>query len=247
MDRSGDQGQFVIIGKDLEGTRLKLFAGETLEKNYLMLACLILQDEIRAAVAETKVKFPILFIPSNLHLFPDKLREYLQKIIDNLENVDYIMLPMGRCGNGTLGLRSEHAFIVLPKCEDCINLILSDKDIQVERSKYSYFLTDGWLRDENAIHKEFLKTVTKYGREKAAMVMRRIYANYRHFVFLDTGAYCLETAHEKVHDLSEIVEMDIISVEGKCGVLGKMMRLDFDDNFVIVPPGTRVSEKHFAK
>lgn len=216
-------------------------------KNYVMLACANLRDEIRMAAGESETRFPVLYISSELHMFPDRLREYLQKTIDNLENVDYIILPMGRCGNGTLGLCSKYASIILPRCEDCIDLILSDKEIQVERPKDSFFLTNGWLRDDNAINKEFERTVTKYGYEKAVTIMQMIYANYRHFAFLDTGAYSLETAQEEVRDLSELLNMDITLLEGKCGVLRQIMRLDFDDNFIIIPPGSRVSERHYAK
>ncbi|ATW23807.1 GTP-binding protein [Candidatus Formimonas warabiya] len=171
-------GKFVTIGKDIAGNMVeKLFAGETAAKNYLMLACPILQDEIRAAAAETEVKFPILFIPSDLHLLPDKLRDYLQEMIDRLENVDCLLLPMGRCGNGTLGLKSDKMTIILPKCEDCINLTLSDEKLMVERPVYSYFLTAGWLREKNAINNEYDATLKKYGPERAAMIMGMMYAN----------------------------------------------------------------------
>lgn len=240
-------GKFVIIGKDLGKKALKkMFSpGETPAKNYLMLACPILQDEIRAAVAETDAKFPIIFMPSELHLLPDKLREYLQEMIDRLENVDYLLLPMGRCGNGTLGLKSDKITIVLPKCEDCINLTLSDETLQVDRPTYSYFLTAGWLREKNAINNEYDSVLEKYGAEKAAMVMQMMYANYRYFTLIDTGVYDLALAREKIKPLAELVNLKVKEIKGKCGVLKKMMRLELDDNFVIVPPGETVSDKHF--
>lgn len=214
-------------------------------KNYLMLACTILKDEIEAALAETDVKIPMLFVPSELHLLPDKLREYLQRTLDNLYNVDVVLLPMGRCGNGTLGLYSERATIVLPKSEDCINLLLSEKSVRIERPQYSYFLTDGWLREKNAVNNEYGRTVEKHGPEKAAFVMKMLYDSYKHFTFVDTGTYSLEEAEGKIRPLADLVGVDINCLPGPCGVLKKMMRLEFDDNFIVVPPGTAISEEHF--
>ena len=215
-------------------------------KNYMMLACTILQDEIEAALAEAETGIPTLFIPSELHLFPDNLREYLQKTIDSIYNVDVILLPMGRCGNGTLGLKSERSTLVLPKCEDCINMLLSEDHLKtVERPSYSYFLTDGWLREKNAINNEYGRTLEKYGRERAEMVMKMLYENYKHFAFVDTGCYCLNDAREKIQPLANLVDVDITTHPGPCGVLKKMMRLDFDDNFIVVPPGTAIAEEHF--
>jgi hypothetical protein len=40
--------------------------------------------------------------------------------------------------------------------------------------------------------------------------------------------------------------MEITRMNGPCGVLRKMARLEFDDNFVIVPPCEAVSEEHFS-
>lgn len=214
-------------------------------KNYLMLACTILKDEIEAALAAAETKIPILYIPSDLHLFPDNLRDYLQRTLDNLYNVDVVLLPMGRCGNGTLGLHSERATLVLPKCEDCINLLLSDQDLHVERPSYSYFLTDGWLREKNAINNEYERALEKYGPEKSEMIMQMIYANYKHFVFVDTGTYSLAEAKRKIQPLADLVNLDITTHPGPCGVLNKMVRLAFDDDFIVVPPGTAIIEEHF--
>jgi electron transfer flavoprotein alpha subunit len=102
-----------------------------------MLACYSIKNELMSAVKESG--FPIHFVPRDLHLFPEKLKRYLQDMIDSMENVDYILLPMGRCGNGTIGLLSEKASLVLPKCGDCIDLIISKDDAKAERPKYSFF------------------------------------------------------------------------------------------------------------
>jgi hypothetical protein len=39
--------------------------------------------------------------------------------------------------------------------------------------------------------------------------------------------------------------MEINRINGPCGVLKKMAGLEFDGNFVILPPGEAVGEEHF--
>jgi len=215
-------------------------------KNCLMLACHNIRDELLVAVKESGADFPIFFIPRRLHLFPDKLRVYLQEMIDSIENVDYILLPMGMCGNGTIGLVSSNTSIVLPKCGDCIDLILSDDDLKPKRPTYSYFLTSGWLGDDGSLDTELKRTVEKYGPEQAAMVMDMMYKNYKDFCIVDTGTYDIEAAKEKIMPMVEITKLEITVAKGPYGVLRKMAALNFDDNFVIVPPGETVSTKHFG-
>ena len=75
-------------------------------KKYMMIACEIIEDEIRAIMEQHELSYPILFLPPDLHQLPQKLNEYLQDLINRIDNVDYLILPMGRCGNGTIGLKS---------------------------------------------------------------------------------------------------------------------------------------------
>jgi hypothetical protein len=215
-----------------------------------MFACRNIENELLSAVNAAGNAagsgFPILFIPRETHLISNKLREYLQGAIDSLENVDFILLPMGRCGNGTLGLVSKKASLVLPRCNDCIDLLLSDDSLKPERPKYAYFLTDGWLGSPSSIDTEYSYSLNKYGDETGKEIIRMIYCNYKYFTFVDTASYDLEAAKEKILPLARTTEMRINEMSGPCGVLKKMVRLDFDGNFTIIPPGEPVSEKHFA-
>lgn len=210
-------------------------------KKYLMLACEILKDEINAIKAENDVDYPIIYLPQDLHSFPEKLKAYLQDIIDRLDNVDYLILPMGRCGNATLDLKSENCTLVLPKCEDCVNLILSEDSLKVNRPKYTMFFTDGWLRNSGSTHLEYERTIDKYGKEQADMIMGMMYSGYQYFSLLDTGAYDKAAAREKLRPLAEVLHVEINTLPGPYGVLKKMLTLDWDENFAIIPPGKTVT------
>lgn len=211
---------------------------------YLMVACENIRSEVIQAAGEAGAGFPIVFIPSTLHLSPEKLRAYLQNFIDGMANVSHLLLPMGLCGNGTLGLVSPNAHIVLPNCNDCIDLLLSGGTLG-KRPSRSYYLTESWLEGEHSITADYEHTITKYGEQRSLPIMRMIYKNYENFTFVDTGSYNVADAAARIGGLAGAVGMDIDSMPGPSGVLKQMMRLDFGRNFVVIPPGEMVQMKHF--
>jgi hypothetical protein len=210
-----------------------------------MLACHNIQGELMAAVKTAGSRFPILFIPRETHLLPEKLREYLQNTINSIENVDYILLPMGRCGNGTLGLVSKKASLVLPKCNDCIDLLLSADRLDKQRPPYTYFLTDGWLGSPGSIDTDYWYAINKYGKETGESIMRMIYNNYKYFTLINTRAYDMDETAKKIVPLAEMTGMTINRLDGPCGGLLKLAKLEIDADFAVIPPGEPVGEKHF--
>lgn len=214
------------------------------DKKYMMLACRNIEDEIEAAMKEAGTKFPVVYMPSNTHNLPQNMNKALQEIIDRITDIDYLILPMGRCGNATLGLKSDRFSLVLPKCEDCINLLLSDDSLKVERPQGHMFFTDGWLKSSMAANNEYDRTLEKYGREKCDMIMQMMYGGYSHFGLLDTGLYNLKNAQRVLEPLAKCVNVEFKELKAPYGVLKKMCALELDDpNFVIVPPGTEVTEE----
>jgi len=157
-------------------------------KQVMMLACSALRREITLIMEEENLHYPVFYLPDELHLTPEKLNAYLCDFIPRLTGVDYLLLPMGRCGNGTAGIPSGEATIVLPKCEDCISLLLSRENLaSVERPKYSYFFTDSWLDTSTSFLREFEHSLDKYGQSRGERVIRAMYKNYKYFTYIDTG------------------------------------------------------------
>jgi len=64
----------------------------------------MIEKELLSLTEEQQVSWPVYFIPPDLHGDMDKLRDYLQYIIDNVKNVDGIIMTISRCGNATVGL-----------------------------------------------------------------------------------------------------------------------------------------------
>lgn len=216
----------------------------TENKRFMMLACMNIEDEITSAMQEAGTDFPVVYMPSDNHNIPQRMNVHLQQIIDTLTDIDYLLLPMGRCGNATVGLSSQRFSLVLPRCEDCVNLLLSENSLKVNRPKYTMFFTAGWLRGKQAPDISHIRTVNKYGEEQAKMLEQMIYGGYRDFALLETGLYDTEVVQQRLTPLAECVSVNFKKMDAPYGVLKKMARLEIeDDNFVIVPPGTVVTEE----
>ena len=210
--------------------------------NYMMLACPTLRREITVAMEEEGMRYPVFYLPNELHHDPDSLNEWLCDFISRLVNIDYLLLPMGLCGNGTQGVPSGNTTLVLPKSQDCISLLLSHEHLSdVERPVYDYFFTESWLGEKRSFDSEHSYTVQKYGKETAATIMKMMYQNYKYFSYIDTGYGNYEEAASKIRGLADLVGVEIRRLEGSFGVLRKMIKLDFDDDFLKVSPGQVVA------
>jgi hypothetical protein len=84
-----------------------------------------------------------------LHRSPDKLREALRAAVaDNDEPGVTIVLGYGMCSKGVLGLKTEHATLVVPRVDDCIALLLGSNGAFAEQARQesgTYYLARGYI------------------------------------------------------------------------------------------------------
>ena len=139
----------------------------------VVFACETIAAEVMKAAGETKTNFPIIWVESGLHNTPEKLKNQLQSDLDRIDNVDYIMLLLGYCGNAILNLVSRKSKLVIPKVDDCISLLLGGnmKRNALNKQAMAYYLTRGWLQHDNNLWAEYQHCFDKYGPERT----RRLY------------------------------------------------------------------------
>lgn len=78
----------------------------------LVIACSVLKNEF-LAVNSDGAHFE--FLEQGLHKSPDKMRPAIQEKIDEVNNdIDYVALGYGLCGNGTLGIKAKKQPLVIP-------------------------------------------------------------------------------------------------------------------------------------
>lgn len=212
----------------------------------IIVACQTIRDEVNLAISETGVNYPVLWIESGLHNFPDRLGQKIQKEIDRIENVDKILLAFGYCGNSLLGIRSSRSQLIIPRVDDCISLLLgsSERRQTLYKEVGTYFLTKGWLENEQNLLFEYERCVKRYGKEKALRVIKMMLNNYHRLMVIDTQAYQFEGILLKTKDFADAFGLSHEKIDGSLRFLKKLLLGPWDEEFAIIPPGEEIKLEH---
>jgi hypothetical protein len=210
----------------------------------LLIACETIRDEVEMAMQKTGVELEVVWMSNLLHDSPERLKSALQEEIDKAEDhYDELLFAYGNCGNGLLGLKSEKATLIIPRYGDCIDILLCEKE-NLERIRTStYFLTQGWLKGEKSLDKEYQHNLEKYGESRARRVMNIMFKNYKSLMLIDTGAYDLAEHLPRVNDIGELIGLEVVVDQGSISPLEKLVAGQWDDGFCIILPG-RITTHH---
>ena len=216
------------------------------QTDVMLIACKMMEQEIRFSMERKKCSFIVEWIDSQLHKSPKRLRDKVQLIIAEHPNHDTFLLALAQCGNAFIGLRSMHATLVLPKFADCIHLLRSFKNgDRGEIDNRTIYFTGDWLEGSNTILAEYRQFEMKHGTEKAQKIYRRIMAEYRHLSMIDTGAYDMGKASVFGHETAGILGLDYGCVPGTVRVLDELFSNNWRKEFIVIPPESQIREEDF--
>ncbi len=213
----------------------------------ILLSCPTLRNELEQAVKESGFSDPILFLPRQLHNDPKILKSYLQETIDRLENIDQILLCVSGCGGGTIRLRATNAELVIPRCRDCLDLLLSQKDGKLERPEKGIFVTQSWADYMLESEMSLEHMTQKLGKEQAEQKLREIYRGFERFYIIDTGVHDVEKVRMQMMPLVQVLHGTIFCVPGDYWILRKMVSGKIDEDFMVIPKGQTVKKEDFRK
>lgn len=212
-----------------------------------IIACAMLEDEINYVYEKLNCSYPIVWLERGYHNYPEKLREKLQETIDSLQDQDELLLCFGLCGNGTAGLKSETARLILPKFDDCLNMLLCDgtRSCRGLVEAGTMYLTGGWTKDEEGILQQYDKLLEDYDEEMRDAVLEMMYAHYDSVTLIDTGCYQMESVMDYAKKTCELMDFELKTTKGHVLMLEKLFSGEWDTNFIIIEPGTPLSEEKF--
>lgn len=212
----------------------------------LIIACKTIKGELSQVLKVTGVDYPVLYIESGLHNYPERLGQKIQEEIDKIENVDTILLAYGFCGNSLLGVKSPIAKLIVPKADDCISLLLGSYQLRQDlaREEGTYFLTKGWLENEQSLISEFERSMKVHGREKAIRIMKVMLKHYQRLMIIQTGAYELEDILKTTEDFADTIDIKHQVIDGSSRFLKKLLLGPWDEEFLVINPGEKITLEH---
>ena len=177
--------------------------------NTVIIACKTLEDELNRAKKNTGISYPVQWIESGLHNYPQKLNARILEILDRIE-ADRVLMVLGFCGNSIQGIASKNYELIIPRVDDCISLLIgSAKDrVKISEEYAAYFLTDGWMRGERNLWVEYQYTVDKYGEEEAKSIAKTMYGHYRTLGLLDAGVNPIEPLIESTKIIANTLKLE---------------------------------------
>src|SRR4051794_7230585 len=218
-----------------------------------LIACDMLQREMRAALEHSPHTVEVEFMPKGLHEIGCRpMRTRLQMVVDRVDagRFDAILLGYGLCGNGIDGLVSRVLPIVVPRAHDCIALLMGSRgkyQEYFERHPGVYFRSIGWLERGAEIQpREYTRDelVGRYGEDDGEYLFEQLTtyrSAYRQLTFIKTGleqdVAFEKTAEEEARSRGWKFE----AMDGSLQLFEALLRGDWDErDFLVVPPGWRV-------
>lgn len=262
-------------------------------KNTVVIACEMIEDEVRAAMESTGADYPVIWVERGYHNEPDDLREELKVLVRYAEtsiitgdirtkeltdnpyasipesmktrkqkrtattnlspgdeinqNLENIIIVFGLCGKGAAGIGSSSSRVIIPRFDDCVNMMLCPE----KREKRAYmkagitYLTRGWTEDKGSLLSIYNECLERYGEKRGRKAFKLMYDSYTLAAVIDDGCYDLEPVEEYARKTSELLGLDICTVDGSIHVFEKLLSGNWDDDIIVCEPGVVISEEDF--
>lgn len=213
----------------------------------IIIACEMIRREIESARHKTGNDSEIIYLERGLHEYPNNLRDKIQEqILAVPETTEFILLAYGLCGNAMHGIYSPHSTLVIPRYHDCINMMLVREDNPHPRvCPDCLYYTDGWFDSDNTLLMQYESFAEKKGEAKAKKAYNLMLANYKGVCLINTGnAYSPETI-AGAEKTKELFNLELREEKGSTIILERLFARDWNEDFLICPPGTPVDQSAF--
>lgn len=219
-------------------------------KKKVLIACSMIEDELNDVFDRFDIRdIEVRWQERGHHNDPDKLRDVVQAEIERAEadGADLILLAYGLCGNGAVGWHAENATLVMPRFDDCVNMMLciGKRDRRNYLDAGNMYLTGGWSRDDGALLDMFESYLSKYGKRKAEKLMKIMLASYSSVTVIDTGCFEMEPVVQYADECAERFGLSRRIVPGGNSPMIKLLTGDWDEDMIVKQPGEPVTEEEF--
>ncbi len=201
------------------------------------------------------------FTEKAAHDDSDRLRATIQEMIDRVDETrgyDAVLIGMGLCGNGIVGIEARSVPLVVPRAHDCCTLFLGSKDkfiaafgdkLSAEWSSAGYMERgDGYLRESEVakslgLRDDYEELVRRHGEENARYIWETIHPPSRRseIIFISDPDLDDEAFRAEARAEADRVGLDFRVLRGDQRLIRKLIHGEWsEDEFLRVPPGGRI-------
>ena len=214
----------------------------------IILSCESLEVYVAAAQDAAGTNYPVIWLAQKYHENPATMRKQILKAISALpEEIDTVLVAMGFCGGSWDSIVANRR-IVLPRVDDCISLLLHRDDVYHPNLKQMghMYMIDG---DPDKFSPEVMyqELLARHGKEKADYYFDSWFTHYRYLDIVDTGmGDCYSEAFAEMAQRSaDLIHCDLDYTPGSNHLLEKLMRGQWDEQFLVAEPGHKILHKDF--
>ncbi len=236
-----------------------------------LIACKALYREFSLISADSENYVDVTYLRQKYHDTPNILQRTLQEEIDAIDeerdahsasprlglDFDAIVIGYGLCSNAVLGLSSKKYPIVIPRTDDCIGLLLGSyakyKEIFSEKAG-NYWYTPGWIESAAVPSEEFDRALfeeykEKYDEDDAEYIMSMEHSieHYTDFSYIEWERLKLPSCREYAKQAAEHFGVKFNVFEGEEDFIRGLISGNWDDRFLVVPPGKKVAAEYDGK
>lgn len=210
------------------------------------IGCEVILDEIKDKIPSN---WEVVKFEKKLHEKSDYLRDMLQKEIDNSQQFEVIILGYGLCGKSVDGLVSRNAYMIIPKCDDCIAMLLgsvAEYKKQFSNVPGTYYLTRGYIGEsDNPLLGSFSEIRDKYDEETWKWILKEMLKNYKRIAFISTGNYDPEEWRNIAIKEAGKLDLNFEELKGTNEFFRKILNCEWDREFLVLKPGEKVKMEMF--
>lgn len=239
-------------------------------RKFKFIGCEIIYREACRLAALSPHLIDLEFLRKGLHDLETKdMVSRIQACIDSVPadaGYEAILLGYARCNDGLVGIRAGQIPLVIPRAHDCITFFFGSRNAYKEyfnNHPGTYYTTTGWLERNNAdggqldrpaygqqgvmgklgLTQSYEEMVAQYGKENADFIAQTLgnwMENYSHLLYLEMGV-CDERRYiEEARKRAVEHGWSFVHRKGDWTLLEKLFSGQWDDNFVVVPPGGQI-------
>jgi hypothetical protein len=161
-----------------------------------------------------------------------------------------IVLSYGLCSNGIAGVVAREQGLVIPRCHDCIALLMGSRreyERRFDERPGTYYLSRGWLAEKkdplSIVEGEYTERV---GRETAIWVMQEELKHYTHISLIRCGRADIGPLIERARQNAEFFGKEYEEIQGNPELFERILHGVCDgEDFLIVPPGGVITQEMF--